>query len=105
MDVYARAYSLAKEKPDKYPASYADGFYNKVVNLYDIRFGKAEGVEAWIAEAKKKPLRDPSLPVVPVTDPEPATVAKTTPAATPSTAPAPAAKPTAKKPAAKRKRH
>jgi hypothetical protein len=42
MDAYARAYSLAKEKPDKYPSSYADGFYNKVLNLYDIRFGEKQ---------------------------------------------------------------
>ena len=59
MDAYARAYALAKEKPAKYPASYADGFYNKIQNLYDIRFGKAEGVEAWMADAKKKALPRP----------------------------------------------
>ena len=79
MDAYARAYTLAKGQPAKYPKAYTDNLYKKLQDLYDVRFGKAEGLETWIASVNKKPMPDPSQPVTPVSDPEPAAAASTPP--------------------------
>jgi len=107
IDSYARAYLIAKKDPKKYPATYTDGLYKTLQDLYNVRFGKTEGIDAWIAGVEKKPMPNPLLPIAPISDPEPttapaatsgSTTAPATPAAAPKgdTAPAkPAAKPVA----------
>jgi hypothetical protein len=72
IDAYARAWKLAKDNP-KMNKAYVDDLYKTLQSLYNVRFGKAEGLDAFIATTVAKPLRDPSSPVTPISDPEPAT--------------------------------
>ncbi len=103
-DAYARAYNFAKADP-KSPKAYVESLNKKLHDLYNVRFGKPDGYDAFIANTVKKPLPNPLLPIAPISDPEPvvATGATTTttvkPAATtgkpPVTTPAkPASNPT-----------
>jgi hypothetical protein len=112
IDAYARAYNLAKADVKKYPKTYTDGLYKTLGDLYNVRFGKMDGFEAWIAKVDTKPMPNPTVPVTPISDPEPATPPTTTTTSGSTvkpgtaTAPAPATtKPadaaTAPKPAAK----
>lgn len=92
MDAYARTYKMAPTTPAG--KAYRDGILGKINDLYDARFNKKDGVNAWIEAAVVKPIPSPLTAVTPVIDPEPAAAATSS-----STAPATAAKPTA--PAAK----
>lgn len=114
LDTYGRAYKLAQKDTKNKP--YADKLYKLIQDVYQRRFEKTVGIDAWINTATSKPMPNPTTPIAPVTDAEPA-VTTTTPATTvkpgtpvlpvkPTTAPAtkpvtPAAKPaTAAKPGA-----
>jgi len=109
IDAYARAYKLAKTDPKK--KAYADDLYRSIGELYKVRFEKTDGLDAYIAKVDAKPMPNPTMPVTPISDPEPATAPGTTTSGStvkPGTAttPAPAVtKPadatTAPKPAAK----
>jgi hypothetical protein len=103
MDAYARAYDLAIGQPARYPKTYTDNLYKKLQDLYDVRFGKADGFEKWIANVNKKPMPDPSQPVAPVTDPEPATVASTQPVGSAAATKSTEASKTSAKPRSKKK--
>ena len=97
LDAYSRAYKVAK---DDTPANktYKEGLYKIVQDLYQKRFEKTDGVDAYISAAVTKPLPNPTSDVTPVTDPEPAkTTGSTAPAATAPVAATPATpvKPTA----------
>ena len=103
LEYYSRAYKLTKD--DAASKAYKDGIYNQIKGIYNVRFAKTDGVDAYISQAMSKPLPDPTSPVTPISDPEPSKDASTTtgstttaPAATPATTPAkpatPAAKPT-----------
>ena len=94
MDYYSRAYKLAKTDT---PAAktYKDALYKDLSILYEGRFQKKDGLDAYIATVTAKPVPDPSTPITPVNDPEPTT----TTGAAPATA-APAST-TAAKPATK----
>ncbi len=105
MDAFSRAYSFAKTTPDA--KSYKDKMKKNVEAAYNLRFAKTDGVDAWIAASVKKPLVDPTTPVTPISDPEPATApaagtTTTTPPATPAkpgtTTPAKPGPPTTKPP-------
>lgn len=89
IDAYARALSLAKTDSAKYKKEYTDSLDKTLKELYNVRFGKMEGFDAFIANTVKKPLPNPMDPVKPISDPEPATTTTT------STAPVPPAKPAA----------
>ena len=100
IDAYARAYLIAKKDTKKFPATYTDSLYKTLQDLYNVRFGKTEGVDAWIAGVERKPMPNPLLPVTPISDPDPTAPADSTsgsttaPATTPATTkPAPAAAP------------
>jgi hypothetical protein len=95
MDFYSRAYKLAKTDT---PAAktYKDALYKDLSILYEGRFQKKDGLEAYIATATAKPVPDPTTPVTPVNDPEPATTTGTAAPATAAPASTTAAKPPTK---------
>ena len=77
MDAFARAAKFAKADTPA-GATYKKSLEDEVKRLYNIRFGKATGVEQWVASTTAKPLPDPTSPVQPVTDPEPTNTTTTT---------------------------
>ncbi|MFZ1699342.1 MAG: hypothetical protein WBO10_02985 [Pyrinomonadaceae bacterium] len=85
MDAFSRAYALGKT------ADYKTKMKKNVEGAYKLRFAKEEGVDAWIAGTMSKPFPDPTTPVMPISDPEPAK----TDAASTTTTPAAAVKPAA----------
>ena len=82
IEAFSRAYTLGSAKP------YKDKMYANIKGAYKLRFAKEEGVDAFIAEAGKKPFQNPLTPVTPISDPEPVTTTTTTTSTTPP-APAP----------------
>ena len=99
IDAYARAYKLAQADAKKYPKTYTDSLYKSIGELYNVRFGKTDGLDAYIAKVDAKPMPNPTMPVTPISDPEPTAPATTTSGSTaqPGTATTPA--PAAPKPA------
>lgn len=98
IDALARAHSLAKD------AKYKADIKKAIDFSYNRRFGKMDGIDAWIANAVKQPFENPSNPVTPVSDPEPvttttSTTTTTTPPATTTTNGKPATTPPGTKPA------
>jgi hypothetical protein len=96
MEAFAKAHSLSTAKP------YKDKMRLNIENAYKLRFAKGtDGMDAFIAEAVKKPFPNPMTPVTPISDPEPVKTDATSSAPTaPATAkpaapikPAQAAKP------------
>jgi len=66
MDAFARAYNLGTVK------AYKDLMYKNLQDAFKVRYGKIDQLTpAWIAEAVKKPLPNPTSPVAPISD-EPA---------------------------------
>ena len=109
IDAYTRAYNLAKADT-KTPKAYTDGLYKTMQDLYKVRFGKLDGFDAFIVNLVKKPLPNPTQPVAPIRDPEPAVkTTPTTPVKPPVTTPAkpavttPVKKPVSNKPVVKKK--
>jgi hypothetical protein len=104
LDVLARAYKFAPKDDKAKP--FRDGLYKSLQEVYKVRFGNQDGLDAWLATAASKPLPNPSAPITPIFDPEPASPGSAsgstaTPApagAKPAVAPA-TAKPDAKTPA------
>jgi len=95
MEYYSRAYKLAKATT---PAekTYRDGLYKDLTILYEGRFNKKDGLDAYISSVSAKPLPNPTTPVTPVLDPEPTTTTTSAPASAKPAASAPAsAKPAA----------
>jgi hypothetical protein len=90
LDALARAYSFAPS--DEKNKAYKDKIYKSIQDVYTLRFGKQEGLQAWIAAAPSKPLPNPSTPIAPVFDAEPAPAAAGTTTSGAATTPA-AAKP------------
>ena len=102
LDVFARAYKFAPQ--DEKNKVYRDKLYKNLQDVYKVRFGKPDGLDAWIAAATAKPFPNPSTPITPVFDPEPTAPATTTSGSTTTPAPAgtkPAATPATAKPDAK----
>jgi hypothetical protein len=98
IDAFARALSRITD------ATYKAEVKKKLDFSYNRRFGKMDGLDAWVANLQKQPFVDPATPVKPVSDPEPtkapsapaASAPTTAPAAVPPTKPpAPATKPAA----------
>lgn len=82
LDAYSRAYSLAlASKPPNKATS--DSLYKTLGELYNVRFDKPDGLEAWVKAAPTKPMPDPTTAITPVNDPEP--VQTTTTSTTPTT--------------------
>ena len=90
IDSYARAFHLAKAD-SKTPKAYTDSLLKSMQDLYNVRFNKPDGFDAFIAQVDKKPMPNPLMPVTPISDPEPVATpadATTTTPATPGTTPA-----------------
>jgi hypothetical protein len=80
MDAYARAYTIST-KPE-----YKTNMKNVIAQVFKVRFPTPPmSVDQWIASAVAKPFVDPTTPVQPIADPEPA---KTSGAAETTTTPA-----------------
>jgi len=79
IEAFSRAYTLGTAK------AYKDKMYANIKGAYKLRFAKEEGLDAFIAEAGKKPFQNPLTPVTPISDPEPVTTTTTS-----TTPPAPA---------------
>jgi hypothetical protein len=80
IDAYGRAHSVAKAGP------YKDGLYKQLQVLYKRRTDKDSGLEGYVASMIAKPFPNPTSPVTPAADAEPAT--STTGSAPAATAPA-----------------
>ena len=65
MDAFARAYTLGVA------ATYKAKMKKNVEGAYNVRFGKLDGMDAWIAETMKKPFVNPTTAIAPISDPEP----------------------------------
>lgn len=78
MDAFSRAFTFAKD------ATVKARMKKNVEDAYRLRFGNTTAVDAWITKAVAKPFVNPTTPIAPISDPEPAKTgdAKTTPAAT-----------------------
>lgn len=98
LDAYSRAYTVAKSDTPAAKA-YKDNLYKVMQGLYKRRFEKETGLDAFVATTVAKPFPNPTTPVTPVSDPEPATTTTTTGAVAPAASAAPAT--TAAKPATK----
>ena len=82
MDALGRAREKATKPADK---SLKDSLQKQLQALYEKRFPeKKDGMETYIATTIKNPMPNPTTPVAPVSDPEPATTTTTSaaPAAT-----------------------
>lgn len=78
MDAFSRAFTYGKD------AAYKAKMKKNVADAYKVRFAKDEGVDAWITATVAKPFVNPTTPVQPVTDPEPAKTTTGTNLGTPS---------------------
>jgi len=65
LEGYTRAYKYAKST-DK---TYKDSMYQRVKDIYNVRFQKDTGVDDYIAATVAKPLTDPATAVAPVEGP------------------------------------
>jgi hypothetical protein len=85
MDYYSRAYKLAKSDT---PAAktYKDSLYKDLTILYEGRFNKKDGLDAYIASVTAKPVPNPTTPITPVNDPETTTTSSAPATARPATA-------------------
>ena len=78
IDAYSRAYSTAKTN-NKLTQTYKDGLHERLETLFDLRYGKRDGMEKVIAQVSSTPFPDPETEVKPVFDP-PVSSAKPAPA-------------------------
>jgi hypothetical protein len=103
IDAFNRAHKFAVSEPKKFKKEYAEAMRKQMQNLYDVRFGKLDGFDAFIVGMEQKPMPNPTQPVMPIIDPEPVNTTApttTTPPATTTTNGKPATKTPATKPAA-----
>ncbi len=78
LDAYARAYKFADEKIAAERTLKAE-VYKTFQNLYERRFEKKDGLDAYLNATTGKPLPNPTTEVTPISDPEPVKTAVTTP--------------------------
>ncbi len=78
IDAFARAHNMEKDPAVKKLLK------ANVEKAFTVRFGKTDGVDAWMASAIAKPFVNPTTPVTPIIEAAPAatTPATTTPAST-----------------------
>lgn len=66
-DAFSRAYSLSSN------AAYKAEIKKALDFSYNRRFGKMEGLDAWVSNTVKQPFENPTTPVAPISDPDPVT--------------------------------
>jgi tetratricopeptide (TPR) repeat protein len=95
LDAYSRAHSVAKGDT---PATktYKDNLYKIMQGLYKRRFEKDTGLDQYVSATLAKPFPNPTSPVTPISDPEPATTTGTAAPAGAAPASTTAAKPPTK---------
>lgn len=72
LDAFGRAHKAAKVDTPQ-GKEFKAAVYKTIQGLYEQRFEKKEGVDAWIATATARPLPNPTSAVTPVEDPAPTT--------------------------------
>lgn len=82
INAYSKAHKLAKEAKTPRP-DYVKSLYDILTGLYEVRFGKTEGLELYLVSMASQPLVDPMTPVTPIVEAPPTTT--TTTGATSST--------------------
>lgn len=70
-DAFARAYKLVGATPAEKPQK--DTFYARTKLAYEIRNGKPDGMDAYIASVTAKPMPNPTTEVTPVVEAAPTT--------------------------------
>jgi tetratricopeptide (TPR) repeat protein len=78
LDAYSRAHNVSKAGP------YKDNLYKIMQGLYKRRFDKDTGLDAFVSTTLAKPFPNPTTPVTPIADPEPATTTTTTTTSAPA---------------------
>lgn len=68
IDAYARALAAAKLDTTRYKKEYTDSLTKTMQDLYNVRFGKMEGFDTFVANIVKKPMPNPTAPVTPISD-------------------------------------
>lgn len=68
MDAFSRAYNLG------FAPAYKAKMKKNVEDAYRVRFGNVTGLDAWMAGVSSKPFPNPTTPIAPISDPEPAKV-------------------------------
>jgi hypothetical protein len=87
LDAYARARNNAPATDQ----AYKDGLYNAMKVLYEVRFDKKDGLDAYLSSISSKPMPDPTSAVTPIVETPTATTTSTTaPTTTVPTVTAPA---------------
>ncbi len=82
LDAFGRAYKVAKNgTPEE--KTYRDNLYKTIQAIYESRFAKKDGVDAWLSTATAKPMPNPLLEVTPIVE-ETTTTTTTTTSATPA---------------------
>ncbi len=76
------AFGKAHKYATSQQADYKKGLYTKIQGLYQIRFEKTEGLDAYLATASNLPLPDPTTPVTPIVETPPATTSTSTSSST-----------------------
>ncbi|MBA2378157.1 MAG: hypothetical protein H0V76_01125 [Blastocatellia bacterium] len=71
LDAYSRAHKVTKD--DAANKEYKAGLYKTIQTLYERRFDKKDGIDAYIASTVAKPMPNPTTEVSPVAESEPAT--------------------------------
>lgn len=77
IDAYARALNVAKLDTARYKKEYTDSLNKTMQDLYNVRFGKMDGFDTFISNTVKKPMPNPTMPVSPISDPDPVTTTVT----------------------------
>jgi len=78
LDAFSRAYNLAKKDTKPAGKTYSDTLFTQLQAIYQRRFEKKDGLETYIASTVAKPMPNPTSPITPVADPEPAKPTTTT---------------------------
>jgi hypothetical protein len=88
-DAFARGYKLVGATPADKPLK--DNIYSRLKVVYEIRNGKPDGLDAYIASVASKPMPNPTTEVTPIVEAAPATTTSSTnntsSTATPATVP------------------
>ena len=75
-DAFARAYKLVGATPAE--KALKDNVYSRLKIAYEIRNGKPDGLDAYIASVTAKPMPNPTTEVTPVVEAAPATTTSST---------------------------
>lgn len=87
MDAYSRAFTFAPDSPAG--KTYQANIKTTLSQLYNVRFEKTDGLDAYVKAVASRPIPDPASAITPVLDPETTTTTTTTTTSTKPVTPAP----------------